>query len=67
MSSKIFEGYRGAPLADVDALGRAIQNLSWLIVDYSERVHEIDIDPLFVRAGGQGVVAADAPVVLKES
>jgi acetate---CoA ligase (ADP-forming) len=65
--SKILEGYRGAPPADVEALARAIQNISWLIVDHSERIHEIDINPLFVRAQGQGVIAADALVVLKES
>ncbi len=64
--SKILEGYRGAPPADVNALAQAIQNLSWLIADHSERIREIDINPLFVRARGEGVVAADALIVLKD-
>jgi acetyltransferase len=61
--AKIFEGYRGAPPADVKALAAAIANLSLLISDYRERIAEIDVNPLFVRPQGQGVVAADALVV----
>lgn len=61
--AKILEGYRGAPPADIDALAHAIQNLSWLIADHSDRIAEIDINPLFVRERGKGVVAADALVI----
>jgi acyl-CoA synthetase (NDP forming) len=64
-SATILRGYRGAPPADVDALARAIVNLSWLISDHRDRVSEIDVNPLFVRARGEGVVAADALVVLR--
>jgi acyl-CoA synthetase (NDP forming) len=64
-SARILEGYRGAPPADVDALAQAIVNLSWLVSDHREHVREIDVNPLFVRARGEGVVAADALVVLR--
>lgn len=63
--AKILEGYRGAPPADVDALVQAIVNLSWLIADHSDHVSEVDVNPLFVRPRGQGVMAADALVVTK--
>jgi hypothetical protein len=39
--------------------------VSLLIADHADRIAEIDVNPLFVRPVGQGVVAADALVVLK--
>ncbi|MCC6532142.1 MAG: acetate--CoA ligase family protein [Burkholderiales bacterium] len=63
--ARVFEGYRGAPAADVDALAQAMVALSWLVVDHGEHITEVDINPLFVRA--QGVVAADALIVLGEN
>lgn len=61
----ILSGYRGKPAADVQALAECLSRVSWLAADHAERVAEIDINPLFVRAQGQGVVAADALFVLK--
>jgi acyl-CoA synthetase (NDP forming) len=63
--AKILEGYRGAPPVDVEAVVDVLVRLSLLISDHREQVAEIDINPLFVRATGKGVVAADALVVLQ--
>lgn len=62
----LFKGYRGGPALDVDALADALSRVSLLIADHAERIAEIDVNPLFVRPAGHGVVAADALVVLKD-
>jgi acyl-CoA synthetase (NDP forming) len=60
----LLRGYRGSPALDVDALADALVRIGWLIHDHAGRIREIDVNPLFVRPAGQGVVAADALVVL---
>jgi len=62
----LLKGYRGGPPLDIDALADTLSRLSLLIADHADRISEIDVNPLFVRPAGQGVVAADALVVLKE-
>ncbi|MEQ1774188.1 MAG: acetate--CoA ligase family protein [Burkholderiales bacterium] len=63
--AKLFDGVRGQPPRDVDALTNllvAVSEMAWLM---RERVAEMDINPVLVRPAGKGVVAADALVVLK--
>ena len=61
----LLQGYRGSPALDVEALSDALSRMSLLIADHAERIAEIDVNPLFVRPAGHGVLAADALVVLK--
>jgi len=56
------KGYRGKPKGDLDALARAIVVLSRLADDPA--ISEAEINPLIVRAAGEGVVAVDAVVRL---
>ena len=63
--AKLFDGVRGQPPRDVDALADllvTVSDMAWLT---RERVAEMDINPVLVRPVGKGVVAADALVVLK--
>ncbi|MDO9279396.1 MAG: acetate--CoA ligase family protein [Polaromonas sp.] len=60
----LLNGYRGRPLADVDALVDAIVRFSQLADALGERLLTAEINPLFVLPAGQGVRAADGVVVL---
>ena len=55
-------GFRGKPKGDLDALAQAIVALSRLADDPT--VIEAELNPLIVRAAGEGVVAVDAVVRL---
>jgi acyl-CoA synthetase (NDP forming) len=55
-------GYRGKPNGDLEALAQAIVALSRLADDAC--VAEAEINPLIVRAAGEGVIAVDALVKL---
>jgi acetate---CoA ligase (ADP-forming) len=63
----LLKGYRGKPALDVAALADALARVSLVIADHADRIAEIDINPLFVREAGKGVVAADALMVLKQN
>ncbi len=60
----LLAGYRGRPHADMDALVEAILAFAGMIDALGERLVEAEINPLFVRAHGNGVRAADGIVVL---
>ena len=61
--ARLFEGYRGRPAADKEALARTLVAASQMAAALAPRLKELDINPVFV--GPDGVVAADALVVLK--
>ncbi|MEL6374685.1 MAG: acetate--CoA ligase family protein [Pseudomonadota bacterium] len=63
----LFDGFRGAPPADREALAKLLVRVSHMAADLADEVAEIDINPVFVRPRGEGVVAADALVVLAQA
>ncbi len=60
----LLNGYRGRPLADVDALLDAVVAFSNMVEALGERLVTAEINPLFVLPQGQGARAADAVMVL---
>lgn len=63
----LFEGIRGKLPLDVDALAKTLVDVSRLAWELRDKVQELDVNPLFVRPRGKGVVAADALVVLRKA
>ena len=60
---KLLQGFRGAPVADVDALADTLVQVSHLAVNLEGQLSELDINPLMVLPKGKGVKAADALAV----
>lgn len=63
--SRLFEGFRGAPAGDIQAVARTVSALSRFMVDFSDRICEIEINPLAVLEQGQGCVALDCVLIPK--
>jgi hypothetical protein len=57
----LLEGVRGQPIADVDAVIRAIVSLSWLATDLGDHLEALDANP--VICSPNGCVAVDALVI----
>lgn len=54
----IFDGYRGEPARDLDALRETLLRLSQLVEDHPE-VKEIDLNPVMLQPRGQGCITVD--------
>ena len=55
----LLTGYRGSQPADVEALKDLLFRINAMVEDLPE-IAELDLNPVFVRPDGRGVVAADA-------
>jgi acetyltransferase len=64
-AAPLLNGFRGAAKADVAALAQLISQVSVLAARYSERISEIELNPVLVHGEGQGVTIVDALVVAK--
>ncbi len=59
----ILQGKRGQAPRDVEALTEPICRISALLID-APRIVEIDLNPVFVHAAGQGISLADARIMV---
>jgi acyl-CoA synthetase (NDP forming) len=63
---RILQGVRGEPESDIDALAEILCRFSRLSIDVADKVAEIDINPLRVFEKGQGAVALDCLMTLRD-
>ncbi|MEN0074527.1 MAG: acetate--CoA ligase family protein [Paracraurococcus sp.] len=63
----VLEGVRGRPPLDVAAAVEALVRLSWLAADLGPRLVELDLNPLLLRAEGQGCIAVDARATVRDA
>ena len=61
--ARLFDGYRGAPRADVDAAITVVETLSSLLLQHPEIV-EVDLNPVRIHAQGLGATVLDALFVV---
>lgn len=61
-AAPLFDGYRGAPKADTEALAQLLSNLSLFAAANAGTVQSIDLNPVLVLEDGKGVVALDAVI-----
>jgi acyl-CoA synthetase (NDP forming) len=64
--SKLLAGFRGKPAADRAALADAALALGRFFLDHRERIKDVEINPLMVRAQGGGAVAVDVRVLWRD-
>ncbi len=60
----LFDGFRGAPAADLNAAADVILAVAGMVENDPSAVIELDINPLMLLAEGQGALAADALISL---
>jgi len=65
-SAVLFDSYRGNKKADIRAAVDAILAIQQFAIAESEKLLELDVNPLLLCAEGEGVFAADALIVLQE-
>ena len=62
-TAAVFDGVRGAPATDKEALAQALVNISQFAWAHRDRLAELDVNPLI--CAGSRIVAVDALIVKK--
>jgi acetate---CoA ligase (ADP-forming) len=63
-AAKLLAGYRGKPVADIEAVIDAVMAVAGFAETNRDRLMELDVNPLLVLPKGQSAVAVDALIVL---
>jgi hypothetical protein len=63
-SSRLLQGFRGAPPVDIAPLAALIARISEAAIDHRGRVREMEFNPVILHADGSGLTIADALMTL---
>jgi acyl-CoA synthetase (NDP forming) len=63
--SRVLQGVRGEPPADVEALVDLLVAVSRFADDHAEAIAEIDLNPVIVHPRGQGLSVVDALIITR--
>jgi acyl-CoA synthetase (NDP forming) len=66
-TAPLLQGYRGAPVADLNAAVAAALAIARFAEAHADALEELDVNPLIVRPEGQGAVAVDALIRMREA
>jgi len=66
VAGRLLRGYRGTPPGDEEAVLAALMALGRLAHDLGDQLESIDINPLVALPAGEGAIALDALVVLRD-
>lgn len=64
-AAPLLTGIRGQPPRDIAALAKLIAAVSAYVAENAHRIEELDINPVWVGAEGEGVLALDAVIVVR--
>lgn len=59
---RLLTGFRGRPPMDLQALAQAIVAISKLAARNADRLQALEVNPIYVRPEGRGVIALDAVI-----
>lgn len=65
-SARLLTGYRGQPKRDIAALAALVEKVSDYVVAHADTVEEMDLNPVWVGAEGEGAMALDAVIVVRQ-
>lgn len=59
----LLDGARGRPKADLAALEDLLERMSDFVVQNASRIEEMDLNPVWIGAAGEGVLPLDAVII----
>jgi len=59
----LLDGARGRPAADVAALEELLVRISDFVLRHADRIEEMDLNPVWVGAAGEGAIPLDAVII----